>query len=74
MSDKNARGIKLFGKSSGRTSSEDGPGSHMAPFPSVSKEAALNERSASSLSDGTRRTVAFQQGSIIESDGGDDVS
>ncbi|KAG8745549.1 hypothetical protein FRC10_007727 [Ceratobasidium sp. 414] len=73
MGEKSARGIKLFGKGSGRTSLEDGQGSHMAPFPSISKEAGPNERSASSLSDATRRaTVAFQQGSVIESDVGDD--
>ncbi|KAG9128188.1 hypothetical protein FRC07_003738 [Ceratobasidium sp. 392] len=73
MSEKSSRGIKLFGKGSGRTSLEDGPSSHMAPFPTLSKEAGPDERSASSLSDGTRRPqVAFQQGSLIESDAGDD--
>ncbi|QRW01744.1 hypothetical protein RhiLY_00741 [Ceratobasidium sp. AG-Ba] len=72
-SDKNMRGIKLFGKGSGRTSSEDGPGSHMAQLPNTSNQATTDERSASSLSDGTRRAmVAFQQGSVVESDGGDD--
>ncbi|KAG8697312.1 hypothetical protein FRC08_006620 [Ceratobasidium sp. 394] len=73
MGEKSARGIKLFGKGSGRISLEDGQGNHMAPFPSVSREAGPNERSASSLSDAPRRTtVAFQQGSAIESDAGDD--
>ncbi|KAF8607679.1 hypothetical protein BDV93DRAFT_519697 [Ceratobasidium sp. AG-I] len=74
--DKSSRSMKLFGKGSTRTSLEDGPGSHMAPFPSVAAKEAVSgpdERSASSLSDTPRRpTPAFRQPSLAESDVGDD--
>lgn len=75
--DKSGRSMKLFGKGSARTSLEDGPGNHTAPFPSVAAKEAVSgpdERSASSLSDTPRRTTsAFRQGSFAESDAADDV-
>ncbi|CAE6435961.1 unnamed protein product [Rhizoctonia solani] len=70
--DKSSRGIKLFGKGSGRNSAEDGPSSHLAPFPSVSVKETPDEQPVSSQSDGTRRDTMFQQGSNPESDGGDE--
>ncbi|CAE6527349.1 unnamed protein product [Rhizoctonia solani] len=70
--DKTSRGIKLFGRGSGRNSSEDGASNHMAPFPSVSVKEATDEQSTSSQSDGTRRGTVFQQGPNPESDAGDE--
>ncbi|CAE6521337.1 unnamed protein product [Rhizoctonia solani] len=70
--EKASRGIKLFSKGGGRNSSEDGPSSHMAPFPSVSVKEAPDEQSIASPSDGTRRGTVFQQGPNPESDAGDE--
>ncbi|KAJ1308567.1 hypothetical protein OPQ81_004266 [Rhizoctonia solani] len=68
--EKSSRGIKLFGKGSGRNSSEDGPSNHMAPFPTVSVKEAPDQQS--SQSDGTHRGTVFQQGPNPESDVGDE--
>ncbi|KAH7343880.1 hypothetical protein B0J17DRAFT_644327 [Rhizoctonia solani] len=70
--EKASRGIKLFSKGNGRNSSEDGPSSHMAPFPSDSVKEAPDEQSISSPSDRTRRGTMFQRGPNPESDAGDE--
>ncbi|ELU45897.1 hypothetical protein AG1IA_00065 [Rhizoctonia solani AG-1 IA] len=68
VGDKSGRGIKLFGKGSGRHSSEDVPSNHMAPFPSISVKELPTEQSAASQSGGTRQGTVFEQGPNRESD------